>query len=114
MTFSPLIPLYINEVKDVLFDIRFDISTVTKNVLNMANSTDPVETPRLNLLRLIWVYAICECSFLHKGKYIYPYKPSVLFVGHRQTVQNQIRCRKIRHLIMFSTVCKQKFLLKFE
>ena len=43
-----------------------------------------------------------------------PYKPSVPFVGHRQIVQNQIRCRKTRRLIRFSTVCKQKFLLNFE
>ena len=28
-----------------------------------------------------------------------PYKPSVRFVGHRQTVQNQIRRRKKRRLI---------------
>ena len=43
-----------------------------------------------------------------------PYKPSILFVGHRQTVQNQIGRRKTRCLIRFSTVSKQKFLLKFE
>ena len=46
--------------------------------------------------------------------YLNPYKPSVLFVGHQQTVQNQIRCRKMLRLIWFSTFCKQKFLLKFE
>ena len=45
---------------------------------------------------------------------INPYKPSVLFVGHRQTVQNQIRRRKTRLLIKFSTVCLQKFLLRYE
>ena len=39
---------------------------------------------------------------------INPYKPSVLIVGHRQTVQNQIRRR------MFSTVCLPKLLLKFK
>ena len=43
--------------------------------------------------------------------YINPYKPSVLFVGHRQTVKNQIRRRIKRRLIRFSTVYKQKFLL---
>ena len=37
MTLSALIPLYINEMKEVMFDIRFNISTVTKNVRNMAN-----------------------------------------------------------------------------
>ena len=42
-----------------------------------------------------------------------PFKPSVLFVGHWQTVQNQIRRRKMRHLIKFSTVA-YRCLLKFE
>ena len=36
-------------------------------------------------------------------------KPSILFVGHRQTVQNMTRL-----CIRLSTVCKQKFLLEFE
>ena len=40
-----------------------------------------------------------------------PYKPSVLFVGHQQTMQNQI---KRKRLARFFTVCKQKFILKFE
>ena len=43
---------------------------------------------------------------------INPYKPSFLFVGHRPSVQNQIRRRKTRRLIWFSTVCLQKFFLK--
>ena len=38
------------------------------------------------------------------------YKPSILFVGHRQTVKKQIRRRKMRRLIRFSTDCLQKFL----
>ena len=46
--------------------------------------------------------------------YIYPNKPSVLFVGHKQTVQNLIRRHKMWRLIRFSTGCLQKFLLKFE
>ena len=36
----------INEVKDVLIHLRFNIVTIAKNVLNTANSTDPDETPR--------------------------------------------------------------------
>ena len=40
-----------------------------------------------------------------------PYKPSVLFVGHRKTVKTQIRSH---HLIRVSTVCLQNDLLKFE
>ena len=38
---------------------------------------------------------------------IYPFKPSGLFVGHRQTVQTRIRRRKSRRLIKVSTVCLQ-------
>ena len=36
-------------------------------------------------------------------EHINPYKPSVFFVGHRQTVQTQIRRCKTRHLIRVST-----------
>ena len=43
-----------------------------------------------------------------------PHKPSVLFVGHRQTAQTQIRHRRMQRLIRFSTVCLQNVLLKFE
>ena len=43
-----------------------------------------------------------------------PYKPIVLFVGHRQTLQNQIRRRKMRYLIRLSTACLQMFFLTFE
>ena len=42
------------------------------------------------------------------------FKPSVLFVGHRQTVQTQIRRRILRRLIRVSTVCSQNVLLEFE
>ena len=34
-----------------------------------------------------------------------PYKPSVPFLGHRQTVQTQIRRRRTRRLIRIFTVC---------
>ena len=43
-----------------------------------------------------------------------PYKPSILFMGHRQTLQNQIRCPRTWRLIRFSTVCSLKLLLKFQ
>ena len=45
---------------------------------------------------------------------IKPYKPSVLFVGHVQTVQTQIRCRSTLRLISVSTVCLHNFLLKLD
>ena len=34
-----------------------------------------------------------------------PYKPSVLFVGHSQTVQTQTRHRRKQSLIKVSTIC---------
>ena len=40
-----------------------------------------------------------------------PLKPNFLFVGHRQTVQAQIRRRTSRRLIRVSTVCLQNVLL---
>ena len=36
-----------------------------------------------------------------------PLKPSVLFVGHWQTVQTQIRRHRTRRLIRVSSVCLQ-------
>ena len=44
--------------------------------------------------------------------YVNTYKPSVLFVGHRQPVQTQIRRRRTRRLIRVSTVCLQNISLK--
>ena len=50
--------------------------------------------------------AILECSVLLKVQHsINPYKPSVPFLGHRQTVHTQIRRRRTRHLIRVFTVC---------
>ena len=43
-----------------------------------------------------------------------PYKPSVLFVGHRQTVQTQSSRRRTRRLIMVSNVCLQNIRWTFE
>ena len=36
---------------------------------------------------------------------INPYKPSVPFLGHRQTVQTKIRCHRTQRLIRVFTVC---------
>ena len=65
------------------------------------------------------------CSFQqmyyhHVGSSFYenhqaiPYKPSVLFMGHGQTVQIQIRHRMMRCLIRIFTVCLQNVIVKFE
>ena len=42
------------------------------------------------------------------------FKPSVLFVGHVQTVESQTRRRTMRRLIRVSTACLQNVLLQFE
>ena len=43
-----------------------------------------------------------------------PFKPSVPFVGHRQTMQIKIRRHRMWRLIRISTVCLQNVLLKFQ
>ena len=43
-----------------------------------------------------------------------PYKPSVLFVGHMQTTQTQIRHHRGWRLIRVSTVCLENVLLKLN
>ena len=48
------------------------------------------------------------------GHLFNPYKPSVLFVRHSQTVQTQIRRRSMRRLISVSTACLQNVIIKFE
>ena len=46
-----------------------------------------------------------ECGWI-----LNPYKPSVLFEGHWQTVQTQIRYHKTWRLISISTVCLKNVL----
>ena len=41
-----------------------------------------------------------------------PYKPSVPLLGHRQTVQTQIRRHRTRRLIKVFTVCLQEYLFE--
>ena len=45
---------------------------------------------------------------------INPYKLSLLFVGHRQTVQTKISCRIKLRLIKVFTVCLKNILCTFE
>ena len=47
-------------------------------------------------------------------KHLNPYKPCLLFVGHRQKVKIQIRLRRKRRLVRFSTACLQNDLSKFD
>ena len=48
------------------------------------------------------------------GQYFNPYKPDVIFVGLRQTVQTQIRRSTTLRLIRISTVCLQNVLLECD
>ena len=59
-----------------------------------------------------WLLAVILATC--NGWRLNPYKPDVLFVGHRQTVQTQIRRHKTWRLIRVSNVFLQKVLLKFE
>ena len=55
---------------------------------------------------------------LHTFKHYYfllcltTYKPSILFMGHHQTMQNQIRCHNMWHLIRFCAVCSTEYAFK--
>ena len=76
---------------------------------------------RLNILSgLILAQTVCKdkvatSSIVKTKLYLFnPYKPSVLLLGHRQMVQNQIRCHRTLRLIRFSSICLQNILLKFE
>ena len=51
--------------------------------------------------------SIQHIKFISKKSLINPFKPSVLIMVHRQTMQNQIRRRRARRLISFLTVCLQ-------
>ena len=46
--------------------------------------------------------------------HVNPYRPGILFVGHRQTVKTQIRCHRMWRLIRVFTVCLQNIQLKFK
>ena len=64
----------INEVKEVLIHISCHLSTVTKNVLNMANSAGPDETPRYaaSHLDLRYLQRSLFWNILHKCIYHVP------------------------------------------
>ena len=69
----------------------------------------------------LWIHTWNLCSSgphhvkisLQSLQHINSYKPSILFVGHRQTGQAQIRHRIKQCLIRVFTVCLQNVLLKF-
>ena len=62
------------------------------------------------LLMKSWVdfqrlYCIIDLKGNQNGATPNPYKPSILFLGHMQTVQTQIRRHRTRRLIKIFTVC---------
>ena len=52
-----------------------------------------------------YFYKNYRLSFQWVPYYLNPYKPSVFFVGHRQTVQTQIRRHRTWRMIRVFTVC---------
>ena len=53
-----------------------------------------------------------QSTFIMEANTMNTIMPSLLFVGHRQTVQTKIRCHRMQHLIRVSTVCLHIVLLK--
>ena len=69
----------------------------------------------------VFLFSFCRLLYLWHEKFsidevekFNPYKPSVLFIWHRQTVQNQTGRRRLRRLIRLSTVCLQNVLLQLQ
>ena len=114
---------------------RFFQYQLIRNTIRVSNSLDPDQTrhfvgpdlgpnclqmlsagdtsrQRVNNLSELLIWMSISCVIV--TPLIYPFKPSVLFVGHRQTVQTQIRRRKMRRLIRAFTVYSQNVLLKVE
>ena len=55
-------------------------------------------------LKIHFILASISCNLLLQ---LNPFKPNIPFVGLRKTVQTQIRCHKMRHLIRVPTVYLQ-------
>ena len=56
-------------MNEVLIHIRFSISSVTKNVLNMANSADPDESPHFAVSHLgLRIYKYSFFNFMHNNR----------------------------------------------
>ena len=53
-----------------------------------------------------------KCQFYRP--FIHGTYPIVFFMGHKQSVQNQIRRHRRQRLIRFYTLCLQNVLLKFQ
>ena len=82
-----------------------NISFPEDTILFSKNSADPYWMLRYVVFHL----EVFTVSNLHGAN---PFKPSVLFMWHWQTVLTQIRRHRTRRLIRVSTVCLHNVLLK--
>ena len=67
----------------------------------MYNSNDG----NIQILEDIYCIGWMDCAYM-----LIPYKTNFLFVGHRQTVQTQVRRHRTRRLIRVSTVAYRMFI----
>ena len=79
-----------------LFEINFFLKKIFHEK-NYQTAWIQIRTDVLSVL--IWVQTVCKGNNVSAApnvaaikERLNPYKPTVLFVGHRQTVQTQIRC----------------------
>ena len=95
-------------------DREMPMGTFTKFPENKAKATYCIDAQNVSTMLRGWLvtFIIRPTEYIYimnlykfAASLINPYKPSVLFVGHRQTMQNQNRRRRTRHLIKFSTIC---------
>ena len=113
--------------KDILFNVHLrtgsDIYAIKATPALLI--IDPVQIcrPSLRPIIIAWVRisrsiflltSIISYFLIREYAIFNPYKPGVLFLWHRQTVQTQIRRRRTRRLIRVFTVCWQEFLTKIE
>ena len=96
---------------DIINDVKL-FPTVYCRIYSCKCLMLPIQMSRYKS-KCIRIMKLHRC-FDWRSEVLNRYKPSILFVGHRQIVQNLIRRRKMRPLIRFSTVCLQKFHLKIE
>ena len=100
-TFSTLLPSFIS-TRPIQRNTSHRPRSWTKFV-----STATSFTHLLNCSRQHFIKSTSCCVFN-------PYKPCIHFMGHWQTVQNQIRQRRMWRLIWFCTIFLQNELLKYD
>ena len=71
---------------------------IMKLLLKIKNGTPPMRKVNHGLFYTPKLFSLLVATSL-LNHVLSPYKPRVLFMGHMQTVQTQIRCSRMRHLI---------------